>query len=84
MNRIPIIAGNWKMKLDKSFHQATMPAVLNVTCKIIVAPPSLAVHAVQDVHWEQWRVYGKTFRTKVFIVPLPAVLNVNAKTLKVF
>ncbi len=45
MNRIPIIAGNWKMKLDT---QATML----LPCEIIVAPPSLAVHAVQDVHWE--------------------------------
>ncbi len=40
MNRIPIIAGNWKMKLD------TQATTMLPPCEIIVAPPSLAVHAV--------------------------------------
>ncbi len=61
MNRIPIIAGNWKMNLDIT-GAVTLATTLQKNldtqatmlppCEIIVAPPSLAVHAVLDVHWE--------------------------------
>ncbi len=55
MNRIPIIAGNWKMNLDIT-GAVTLATTLQKNldtqatmlppCEIIVAPPSLAVHAV--------------------------------------
>ena len=51
--RIPLIAGNWKMhktvRESLEFIQAVKPLVVSAThCEIVVAPPFTAIKAVAD------------------------------------